>query len=74
MTSCPGRYRAIIVLLADLCSFSSFVRDAADPDVVLNSLTSFYTKARYQVVNRGGMLSQFVGDEVVAFFGLPGSP
>lgn len=67
----PGKYEKVVVLLADLCSFSSFVRDTSDYAVVRHSLTSFYTKARYQVINRGGMLVQFVGDEVVAFFGLP---
>ncbi|CAN0502357.1 unnamed protein product, partial [Phaeothamnion confervicola] len=67
----PGIYKGVVVLLADLCSFSSFVRDTSDPRIVAHNLTSFYTKSRYQVVNHGGMLSQFVGDEVVAFFGLP---
>ena len=28
-------------------------------------------KARYQVANAGGMLDQFVGDEIVALFGIP---
>jgi class 3 adenylate cyclase len=67
----PGRYQKVVVLLADLCSFSAFVRDTPDPQIVRHMLTDFYTKARHQVVNRGGMLSQFVGDEVVAYFGLP---
>jgi class 3 adenylate cyclase len=67
----PGIYKGVVVMLADLCSFSSYVRDTSDPRIVAHNLTSFYTKSRYQVVNHGGMLSQFVGDEVVAFFGLP---
>lgn len=66
-----GIYRNVIILLADLCSFSSFVRDTPDSEVVRECLTSFYSKARYQIINSGGMLSQFVGDEVVGFFGIP---
>jgi class 3 adenylate cyclase len=67
----PGHYERAIVLMADLSSFTSFVRDTPDEDVVRASLTAFYTKARYQVINAGGMLYQFVGDEVSAVFGIP---
>ncbi len=67
----PDLYRGVAVLMADLSSFSSFVRDTRDPDIIRESLTSFYTKSRYQIVNGGGMLYQFVGDAVIAFFGIP---
>jgi adenylate cyclase len=33
-------------------------------------LTFFYSKSRYQVLNSGGMLYQFLGDGVVALFGV----
>lgn len=69
-----GFYRGVAVLLADLCSFSGYVRDTPDPAIVRESLTAFYSKSRYQIINNGGMLYQFVGDEVVAFFGLPDRP
>ncbi|MDQ2942432.1 MAG: adenylate/guanylate cyclase domain-containing protein [Candidatus Dormibacteraeota bacterium] len=67
----PGNYRGVAVVLADLCSFSSFVRDTPDSEIVRECLTSFYSKTRYQIINNGGMLYQFVGDEVIGFFGLP---
>jgi class 3 adenylate cyclase len=70
----PGLYRGVAVLIADLCSFSSYVRDTPDNRIVRESLTSFYSKARYQIINNGGMLYQFVGDEVVGLFGLPDRP
>lgn len=70
----PGLYRGVAVLLADLCSFSSYVRDTPDGRIVRESLTSFYSKARYQILNNGGMLYQFVGDEVIGLFGLPDRP
>ena len=66
-----GVYRGVAVVIADLCSFSSFVRDTPDDQIVRDSLTSFYSKARYEVVNRGGMIENFVGDQVLALFGVP---
>jgi class 3 adenylate cyclase len=62
------------VLLADLCSFSSYIRDTGDAEVVRESLTAFYSKARYQIINNGGMLYQFAGDEVIGLFGIPDHP
>ncbi len=67
----PGMYRGVVVLLADLCSFSSYVRDTPDPEIIGESLTAFYSKARYQIINNGGMVYQFVGDEVAGLFGVP---
>jgi class 3 adenylate cyclase len=70
----PGPYQAVAVLLADLCSFSSYVRDTSDAEIVRESLTAFYSKARYQIINNGGMLYQFGGDEVIGLFGIPDHP
>ena len=67
----PGTYPEVAIVLADLCSFSSFVRDTSDAQVVRESLTAFYAKVRAQIIDRGGMLYQFVGDEVVGIFGVP---
>ena len=67
----PGHYRGVVVLLADLCSFSSYVRDTRDTEVLHECLTAFYSKSRYQIIQNGGMLYQFVGDEVIGFFGIP---
>jgi adenylate cyclase len=67
----PGLYRDVVVLNADLTSFSSYVRDTRDEQVVRDCLTSFYSKTRYQVINAGGMLYQFIGDAVIGLFGVP---
>lgn len=66
-----GTYQEVVVLLADLCSFSAYVRDTRDDNVVRANLSRFYSKTRYEIVNAGGMLYQFAGDEVAAFFGIP---
>jgi class 3 adenylate cyclase len=70
----PGVYRNVAVLIADLCSFSSFVRDTPNADTMRESLIAFYSKARYEIINSGGMHYQFVGDQVIGFFGMPDQP
>jgi class 3 adenylate cyclase len=67
----PRLYQGVAVLFADLCSYSSYVRDTADDAVVRNVLTSFYSKSRNQVLDTGGMLYQFQGDAVIALYGVP---
>src|SRR5262245_23358758 len=67
----PGLYRDVVVLIADLCSYSSYVRDTRDQAVSRRALTSFASKTRYCVINHGGMLYQFLGDSVVGLFGIP---
>lgn len=70
----PRTYEQTVVLMADMCSFSSFVRDTRDPRLIRRKLTEFYSLARYAVHNAGGVVYQFVGDEVVALFGLHEPP
>ena len=67
-------YEQVAVVMADLSSFSSYVRDTRDDKVIRHALTSYYSKARLEVLNTGGMLYQFVGDEVVGLYGLPDRP
>jgi len=70
----PGMYRRAVVLMADFCSFSSYVRDTRDEEVVRHCLTSFYSKARYEILNTGGMMYQFLGDQAVGVYGIPDQP
>jgi len=67
----PGLCRDVVVLIADFCSYSSYVRDTRDEAVSRRSLTSFASKTRHRVINDGGMLYQFLGDSVVGLFGVP---
>ena len=67
----PATYPDVVIVMADICSFSSFVRDTSDARVVREFLTSFYANVRSQIIDRGGLLYQFVGDEAVGIFGLP---
>ena len=67
----PGTYREAAILMVDMCSFSSYVRDTPSADIVREALTAFYSKARSQIIDNGGLHYQFVGDEVVGIFGVP---
>ncbi len=70
----PGLCRDVVVVMADLCSYSSYVRDTRDEAVSRRSLTSFASRTRHRVVNDSGMLYQFAGDSVVGLFGVPEAP
>jgi class 3 adenylate cyclase len=66
-----GAYDSVAVVLSDLCSFSGYVRDTPEQDLIRHCLTSFYSKARYEIIKKGGMLYQIIGDSVVGLFGIP---
>jgi adenylate cyclase len=66
-----GTYENVIALFADISGFSRIVRETPDERVIRNALTNFYGKARYEVINSGGMFDQFIGDCIVALFGVP---
>jgi class 3 adenylate cyclase len=67
----PGLYKSAVVLFADLSSFSSYVRDTRDDKVIRHILTTFYSKTRNEVLNRGGIMYQFLGDGAIGLFGVP---
>jgi len=67
----PGLYTNVAVVMADICSFSSYMRDTRREDIIRDCLTTFYSKARGEILNTGGMFYQFVGDEVIGLYGLP---
>jgi hypothetical protein len=67
----PGLYPDVVVVIADICSYTSYVRDTRDEAVSRRALTSYASKTRYQITTDGGMLYQFLGDSVVGLFGIP---
>lgn len=70
----PETYSAAIVVFADLCGFSGYVRDTPRGRTIQNSLSAFSSKARHQIIHDGGMLYQFLGDAVIGIFGVPDHP
>jgi class 3 adenylate cyclase len=67
----PASYPAVAVILADLSGFSGYVRDTRRVRTIQDCLGAFCAKARYQIINEGGMLCQFLGDGVIGLFGIP---
>jgi class 3 adenylate cyclase len=70
----PGMYPGVVTLMADLCGFSSYVKETKEDSVIRHCLTTFYSKARSAILNTGGMMYQFVGDEVIGLYGIPDRP
>jgi class 3 adenylate cyclase len=67
----PGNYPAVACVFADLSGFSGYVRDTQDHRTIEDCLTAFCSRSRYQIINDGGMLYQFLGDAVIGLFGIP---
>jgi len=70
----PGSYPKVVTVMADLCGFSGYVKETKEDGVIRHCLTTFYSKARSAILNTGGMMYQFVGDEAIGLFGLPDQP
>ena len=67
----PASYPAVVVIFADLSGFSAYVHETPRARTIQDCLGAFCAKARYQIINDGGMLYQFLGDAVIGLFGIP---
>jgi len=62
--------RLVTVLFADVTG-STVLGESLDPEDVRALLARFYTLAKEVVITHGGTLEKFIGDAVMAVFGLP---
>jgi adenylate cyclase len=60
----------VTALMADVVGFTTFSERSTPADVV-TMLNAFYTAVVPEIVTTGGIVTQFVGDAVVALFGAP---
>jgi predicted ATPase/class 3 adenylate cyclase len=67
-----GERRHATVVFADLCGYTEMT-DAIDPEEVALLLNRILQAATRIVEAHGGMVNQFVGDQVTAVFGVPAS-
>ena len=58
------------VLYADFCSFTSFFKATENTRCIEPLMTSFYSELRKAIHERSGMLDKFLGDAVIAVWGL----
>src|SRR5579859_5765436 len=69
-TSMPEERKLVTVLFADVTE-STALGDTLDPEDVRALMSRYYTHARQVVTEHGGTLEKFIGDAVMAVFGLP---
>jgi class 3 adenylate cyclase len=65
-----GERKMATMLFADLRGFSSYV-ESNSPEEVIMSMREYFTIMEDAVRDNGGLVLQFVGDEIEAVFGVP---
>jgi adenylate cyclase len=65
-----GEERVVSVLFSDLQGFTS-ISERYTPTEMIQLLSIYYGRMTEQVYEAGGMLKEYVGDELMAIFGAP---
>ena len=65
-----GQLREVTVLFADLCDFTPWV-EKSDPRQVVRDLNAYFTEMEAAIRSHGGLVLQYIGDEIEAVFGAP---
>jgi adenylate cyclase len=68
--STEGELVDVTVLFADLRDFTPWV-EATEPREVVRDLNGYFTEMEQAIRAHGGLLLQFIGDEIEAVFGAP---
>ena len=68
--STEGELKEVTVLFADLRDFTPWV-EATEPREVVRDLNGYFTEMEHAIRGHGGLLLQFIGDEIEAVFGAP---
>jgi adenylate cyclase len=66
----PGRKVTATVLFSDLQGFST-VSEMSDPETLMSWLNEYMEGMAEQVLQHGGVVDKFIGDAVMAVFGVP---
>src|SRR4030095_3984584 len=65
-----GQLREATILFADLRDFTPWV-EASDPREVVRDLNAYFTEMEMAIRAHGGLVLQYIGDEIEAVFGAP---
>jgi class 3 adenylate cyclase len=65
-----GELRTATLLFSDLRGFTAYVEENP-PEEVIKSMRAYFTAMQQAVRQHGGLVLQFVGDEIEAVFGVP---
>src|SRR5215472_145605 len=68
--SMPEERKLVTILFADVTG-STALGEALDPEDVRALMGRYYQHARHVIADHGGTLEKFIGDAVMAIFGLP---
>ena len=66
----PEERKVVTALFCDLVGFTA-TSESADPEDVDRMLTAYFALARSQIEAHGGVVEKFIGDAVLAVFGVP---
>jgi class 3 adenylate cyclase len=65
-----GQLREATILFADIRDFTPWV-EASDPRQVVRDLNAYFTEMETAIRAHGGLVVQYIGDEIEAVFGAP---
>jgi len=65
-----GEPREVTILFADIRDFTPWV-EASDPREVVRDLNAYFTEMETAIRAHGGLVVQYIGDEIEAVFGAP---
>src|SRR6266404_1631333 len=68
--SVEGEQREVTVLFADLRDFTPWV-ESSEPRQVVRDLNAYFAEMEAAIRAHGGLVLQFIGDEIEAVFGAP---
>src|SRR5882762_2858010 len=68
--SVEGEQREVTVLFADLRDFTPWV-ESSEPRQVVRDLNAYFAEMEAAIRAHGGLVVQFIGDEIEAVFGAP---
>ena len=66
-----GETRKVVTILFADVTGSTAIGERLDPEAVRRVLTTFYASARETLERHGGTVEKFIGDAVMAVFGVP---
>jgi adenylate cyclase len=65
-----GQLREATILFADIRDFTPWV-EASDPREIVRDLNAYFTEMEAAIRAHGGLVVQYIGDEIEAVFGAP---